>query len=554
MVENSTQTVDYMVVLVGNVLRKNGGDIAIDDVVFSYDCLTATKTTAGSTPTPTPPPTNLENCDFQDGLCGWNVDAELNATDTFIFQRSNGNAHTSGDGPTFDHNDDREKFFLWAQTNYGLPNIFTSISSPVVSPFKKVCFEFYFDMSHGTNIKDLQIAVEEQSQSKQTIVWQYTEPASFWEFARVEVEQLQDFKIILTAVQGSGQGVEYVAVDDFMFIIDSDGSCQTVPPAAVPTPPTAEPTQPTEPPHSQFTDCNFEKGMCGWNLDHSGQWMRWIRSDTENLINHGYDTPKEDHAGLYMYVAPLDGSSGDGATLETALGSEAQGCMQFYFSLWHEGGIRALKVRAQDPDGYVEYIWDLTDFSMESNQEWWVGTVNFNTHQLVFEATHAANTSRSGYAALDDITFDFGPEAAACTVLPPEAVVKPTTAPQTDQPTTTATSSTPHFCNFEEGFCGWNIDSGLNDTEAFVFKRTRGADQDGIHGPIYDHDTTDTNYFIWASAASGNPDTETALSSPQFSTSIGFCFSFWFDLTVSYSCMLTSIQVFFSALRWHPHS
>ena len=110
--------------------------------------------------------------------------------------------------------------------------------------------------------------------------------------------------------------------------------------------------------------------------------------------------------------------------------------------------------------------------------------------------------------------------------------MKPTEAPPTGSATTTASSSEPQFCTFQEDFCHWNIDAGLNDTDAFVFKRTKGDLQDGTHGPEVDHDTSKTNYFIWADAASGNPETQTAISSPQFSTTKPFCFTFWFDLTV----------------------
>ena len=65
-----------------------------------------------------------------------------------------------------------------------------------------------------------------------------------------------------------------------------------------------------------------------------------------------------------------------------------------------------------------------------------------------------------------------------------------------------------------------------------MFKRTKGELQDGTHGPDADHDTSKTNYFIWADAATGNPDTQTAISSPQYSTTKPFCFTFWFDLRV----------------------
>ena len=231
-----------------------------------------------------------------------------------------------------------------------------------------------------------------------------------------------------------------------------------------------------------------------------------------------------------MYANPPEGDPGGEATIYTDMGNEGQGCMTFYFSLWHEGGIKALKIRTEDPDGYIQYIWDLTDWSMESNNEWWIGSVNFLTHKLVFEALHSMGNSTSGYVAIDDVAFDLSQEAENCEVLPPEAMVRPTTA----QPsTTTPSSSEPHFCNFNEGLCGWTIDSGLNDTDQFLFTVTRGEDQDGITGPMHDHDTTTDNAFLWASAASGNPDTETALASPEYSTTRSLCFTFWFDLTVS---------------------
>ena len=86
------------------------------------------------------------------------------------------------------------------------------------------------------------------------------------------------------------------------------------------------------------------------------------------------------------------------------MGEEAKGCMYFYFNLYHGGGIRALKIRTQDPDGWMDYIWDLTDYTMESNEQWGTGQVNFNTHQLIIEATHGDNTT--GYAAIDGKLFD----------------------------------------------------------------------------------------------------------------------------------------------------
>ena len=41
-----------------------------------------------------------------------------------------------------------------------------------------------------------------------------------------------------------------------------------------------------------------------------------------------------------------------------------------------------MKVYTEGPDGYIEYIWQMTDFTMESNELWWEGQVNFNDHRV----------------------------------------------------------------------------------------------------------------------------------------------------------------------------
>ena len=93
------------------------------------------------------------------------------------------------------------------------------------------------------------------------------------------------------------------------------------------------------------------------------------------------------------------------------------------------GGIKAIKIFTEDPDGYIQYIWALTDFAPESDQEWWKGQVNFNTHRLLFEVSHGSNDSQAGYAALDSIKFDYS--QPSCDVEPPGAAVSPTEPPDT---------------------------------------------------------------------------------------------------------------------------
>ena len=56
-------------------------------------------------PVTTPHPPGLPDCDFQNGLCDWNIDYELNATEFFYFEPTKGLFHPEGDTPTTDHED-----------------------------------------------------------------------------------------------------------------------------------------------------------------------------------------------------------------------------------------------------------------------------------------------------------------------------------------------------------------------------------------------------------------------------------------------------------------
>ena len=48
----------------------------------------------------------------------------------------------------------------------------------------------------------------------------------------------------------------------------------------------------------------------------------------------------------------------------------------------HNGGIESIKLYTQGPEGYTDEIWTLNDFSMESNEEWWIGQVDFNDYKV----------------------------------------------------------------------------------------------------------------------------------------------------------------------------
>ena len=86
-VRNSTDHGLYNVVFEASIGGHGGGDIALDDVVFTYNC----KLRNDDSTTPSPSPDNLKNCSFEDkNLCGWKIDEQLNVTDRFHFERING--------------------------------------------------------------------------------------------------------------------------------------------------------------------------------------------------------------------------------------------------------------------------------------------------------------------------------------------------------------------------------------------------------------------------------------------------------------------------------
>ena len=69
------------------------GHIALDDVVFTYNC--RLQSSEPST-TPTPSPGALKDCNFEEDLCDWNIDLELNNTDRFHLERRDGNQNLLG--------------------------------------------------------------------------------------------------------------------------------------------------------------------------------------------------------------------------------------------------------------------------------------------------------------------------------------------------------------------------------------------------------------------------------------------------------------------------
>ena len=101
-VNSTSMNHQYSVVFTASIGGKDGGDIALDDVVFSNNCKLLDDDSA--TTTTTTQSQGLTNCDFEVGLCGWEADLELNNTARFQFERRTGQMNQPILRPTEDHN------------------------------------------------------------------------------------------------------------------------------------------------------------------------------------------------------------------------------------------------------------------------------------------------------------------------------------------------------------------------------------------------------------------------------------------------------------------
>ena len=116
----------------------DNGFVAIDSVILVDDYNNCDIIPPDAKPTPPPP--SLDNCDFEQNMCGWSKEGP----GEFIFQRFQGQGFEPGQGPTEDHNGDPKRWFVLADGSYGEPDVSTALLSPVVTTSSDTCFSFWF--------------------------------------------------------------------------------------------------------------------------------------------------------------------------------------------------------------------------------------------------------------------------------------------------------------------------------------------------------------------------------------------------------------------------
>ena len=101
----------------------------------------------------------------------------------------------------------------------------------------------------------------------------------------------------------------------------------------------------------------------------------------------------------------------------------AHACLEFWYSLAHNGGVTKLTIK-EEVGAYTEelrtqsIIWELEATNKESDSQWQVGQVLVNANNLVVIAEKGEK--EGGFVAIDDLFFKIDPEFLDhCETMPP---------------------------------------------------------------------------------------------------------------------------------------
>ncbi|EDV21956.1 uncharacterized protein TRIADDRAFT_59472 [Trichoplax adhaerens] len=452
------------------------GDIAIDDVQFlDRPCVLYN-----------------DECDFQEGWCGWLQDQG----DTFNWTRKIGPTGTPNTGPSVDHTSRSPTgYYIYAESSTPQrPGSRARIISPLKASTSGNCLQFWYYM-YGSTVGLLNVYMLAAGQSQLTTpLWQrFGNQGARWQIGQVTLRSPNAYRVVFESVVGNGIFGD-VALDDIAFL-----------------------RRPCPPPGS----CDFENGLCTWsNVEGAADQFDWeITSGATNSIATG---PQSDHTlgtnkGHYAYIETSNSQIAPRAKAQ--LISEIfrptgnARCLRFYF---HMRGttVGALSVFMLG-DGFQTLLANVIG---QQGNVWIQGQVQFTattSYQIIFQATKG--NGFTGDIGLDDISFYDG--VCNGTVLPPPI-----------QPTAVVSNS-PYNCNFSNGnLCLWK--QSTNDN--FDWSLRKGSTTSVGLGPQYDH-TSGLGYYldidstsITATNSSTAPYAD--IYSPFIAPTSATCFRFWYQM------------------------
>ncbi|XP_077865626.1 MAM and LDL-receptor class A domain-containing protein 1-like, partial [Saccoglossus kowalevskii] len=245
---------DFKIVLEGMVGNTYYGDIAIDDVSFSGECLAGGHVTGEDMTTDSPPPTCMDDkrklackdglgcyyswercnfysdcadnsdesscgtsCNFENGLCGW----KNSVSDRFDWSIGKGSTTTQYSGPTSDHtygNDQGHYVFIKTDGRNDKDKAHL-ISLPHQHSHEDCQLTFWYHMySHyGDNyIGSLSVSIKYANHQSDQLWYKTGNQGDAWQKATVMIGRQEEFSIIF---EGESGKLRYgdVAIDDLEF-------------------------------------------------------------------------------------------------------------------------------------------------------------------------------------------------------------------------------------------------------------------------------------------------------------------------------------------------
>ncbi|XP_048866511.1 MAM and LDL-receptor class A domain-containing protein 1 isoform X9 [Brienomyrus brachyistius] len=314
------------------------------------------------------------SCDFEEGQCTWrNLEG-----DGHDWIQADGHFH----GPSVDHTTQTpEGRYLLSSVRSQVQNQ-SSKAILVSERFQNsgtTCFSFWYQMNvsePGVLRLHLQSGATKKDQFYET-----TEGWSNWTQVSHTVLGPKGFQVLIEAETTTG----FLAIDDLLV---TPGPCHDNETSA------------------NFTGCDFETDICGWEDVSSGQFV-WQRGRNGSVTDN--TGPSTDHTtgtelGWYMEVDADQGDVNSFAALWSPAMKEASSqCeLEFYYHMYGKG-IGQLGVRLHEISGFT-WLWSL---SGDQDQEWRRASVQVGRipgmFRLVFEATRTYSTL--GDIAIDDISL-----------------------------------------------------------------------------------------------------------------------------------------------------
>ncbi|XP_047354869.1 MAM and LDL-receptor class A domain-containing protein 1-like [Vespa velutina] len=410
---------DYQLIFEASVGNTGMGDIAIDDITFTY----------GACPVyPQVAATISRDCTFEVDECDWintrdpdRVEWER-VSNQVLSSRNQRKPYSNGNTGTR-HN---EYFLTLGKSRSGsfgggiaqlVSREMSGSDNPLCITFWYIMFESFID-STGPSLGVLRIYIQpnDESSAEPRPIWQlYNDQGPTWNYAQTNINERKNFNIYFEGIWGPNRANGIIGIDDISFYI---GNCIVKPLAA----------------SVRSEDCSFEKGICGWeNItlstnDRSVTWQRaFLTHRPAQLLDKTFGT-----TGDYIF---FDIYTADQKSTEVQLRSpiintptdEESTCFTFWFAAFGVEESTMLQIiRTSD-------IEDTNNGNNENGNDeillWSLTAKGFNNPRPVWMAAQVTIDGRSPYRlilkgsasnggfAIDDIKF----QPRVCPTRPPEA-------------------------------------------------------------------------------------------------------------------------------------